>query len=271
MHEVPCVPPVSIGKDGPDLRESRSNGFSAYVPRSAGVGPGRGFKDAILRHERHESIDVVAVPRVGKVLQYLRGDFRNRRLHDHAAPPTGCTVKSVYWRPPLMWAPSCCIRPRSICRRPTRWLPARVDRSNDHEDIAAEAQGAGRIRASAAPSSAAGAGGGEAPELALSEPLDSRASLRAHPRRRAAQGSLSEARAAAVKRSRPAPCASARADASSQTSNNQTASRAAASPSMRTTHSPPPAQSVAPPLRRRRPGAARWRRCGSRPAATAPA
>jgi type I restriction enzyme R subunit len=42
----------------------------------------------VVNHERHQGIDIVPIPRVGKRLQHFRGHFRNRRLHD-GAPPTG--------------------------------------------------------------------------------------------------------------------------------------------------------------------------------------
>ena len=82
MDKVARVPPVGIGKDSPDLRVTRSYGFSACVPGSADVSAGRGLKDTVLRHERHERIDIVAIPCVGKGLQNVRGYFRNYRLHD---------------------------------------------------------------------------------------------------------------------------------------------------------------------------------------------
>ena len=71
-------------------------------------------------------------------------------------------------------------------------------------------------RAYAAPSSADGAGGCEAPEPALFEALYSGPSLRAHPRRRAAQGSARAARTAASKRCRRPAHGFARAATSEQ-------------------------------------------------------
>ena len=92
-----------------------------------------------------------------------------------------------------------------------KWLPRAHFERRPATLVPAEAQPAPTLRAYVAPSSAAGAGGRKAPDLALFEPLYSEASLRGHPRRRAAQGSLSEAKAAALKRGGGAGCASARA------------------------------------------------------------
>ena len=86
MNKMARVPPVGIGKDSPDFREASSYGFAAYVSGSADVSAGRGLEDTVLCHERHESINIVAIPRVGEGLQYFRGYFRNHCLHDRAPP-----------------------------------------------------------------------------------------------------------------------------------------------------------------------------------------
>lgn len=91
MDKMARVPPVGIGKDCPDLREASSHGLPAYVPGSTDVSADRGFEDTILRHKRHESIDIVAIPRVGEGLQKFRGHFRNHRLYDRAPPYSLCT------------------------------------------------------------------------------------------------------------------------------------------------------------------------------------
>ena len=88
MDKMAHISPVGIGKDPPDFREARSHGFSANVPGAADISASKGLEDAVLCHKLHENIDIVAILRVGKGLQYVRGHFRNQHLHDRA-PPTG--------------------------------------------------------------------------------------------------------------------------------------------------------------------------------------
>ena len=100
---------------------------------------------------------------------------------------------------------------------PVRWLPANVDGLIPAGRNAASSRGAGGWAASRLCGAEQRSGRGRRAlraGLALFEPLYSWASLRVHPRTRAAQGSACAASTAAVKRSCPAPCASARADAS---------------------------------------------------------
>src|SRR6185369_5576727 len=79
--KVARVSPVGIREGCPDLREASSHGLTACVPRAADVWARRGFENTVFGHERHEGIDVVAIPRIGKSLQELRGDLSNQIRH----------------------------------------------------------------------------------------------------------------------------------------------------------------------------------------------
>ena len=54
---------MGIGKGRPNFRKTRSHGFAARVPGATNGRACRSFEDTILCHERHEFIDIVAIPR----------------------------------------------------------------------------------------------------------------------------------------------------------------------------------------------------------------
>ena len=54
----------------------------ARVPGAAAVRACRGLEDAVIAHERHESIDIVAIPGIGESLQDLGGDRSDDVRHD---------------------------------------------------------------------------------------------------------------------------------------------------------------------------------------------
>ena len=62
-------------------------GLAAFVARTAGVGPCCRLEDAIIGHERHQGVDVVAIPCVGKRLQDFRCHFGHCIRHDLFCPP----------------------------------------------------------------------------------------------------------------------------------------------------------------------------------------
>src|SRR3990167_4221391 len=82
LDEMAGVAPVSIGKGRPDFSESGPHCLTARVPGAADVWTCRGFKNTVIAHERHEGIDIVAIPRIGKGLQGLAGDRCNYVRHD---------------------------------------------------------------------------------------------------------------------------------------------------------------------------------------------
>ena len=81
VDKMARIPPVGIGKDCPYLREASSHGRRACVSGSADVRARRGFEDTILRHERHEGIDIVTIPCLREGLQVVgRHIFADRSL-----------------------------------------------------------------------------------------------------------------------------------------------------------------------------------------------
>jgi hypothetical protein len=82
MDKMPRVAPVGIGESRPDFSEGGPHCLMARVPGAADIRARRGFKDTVIAHERHEGIDIVAVPRIGKGLQDLGGDLCNQVRHN---------------------------------------------------------------------------------------------------------------------------------------------------------------------------------------------
>jgi len=101
------IAPVRIGEGCPDLREASSHRLTACVPGAADIWSCRSCEDTILRHERHEGIDIVAIPCIGKGLQKLRGDLRNHIGHDLSLPFSFYTGVIVL-RPTYSELPKCC-------------------------------------------------------------------------------------------------------------------------------------------------------------------
>src|SRR5512139_1042192 len=84
--EMARTAPVSIRERRPDFGEASSNSFTADISSAADVGTGRCFEHAIVGHEGHKGIDIVAIPGIGEVLQDLDGDLLNNVRHDHEPP-----------------------------------------------------------------------------------------------------------------------------------------------------------------------------------------
>jgi hypothetical protein len=82
VDEVPRISPMGIGERLEDLCEPRPHGFSPRVACAADAGACGRVEDAVLRHERHEGIDVMAIPRVGEGLQDRRRDCLSRWAHE---------------------------------------------------------------------------------------------------------------------------------------------------------------------------------------------
>lgn len=82
MDKMAGVAPVSIGKGRPDFSEGGPHCLTARVPGAADVWACGGFKNTVITHERHEGIDIVAIPRIGKGLQDLGGDLCIHVRHD---------------------------------------------------------------------------------------------------------------------------------------------------------------------------------------------
>jgi hypothetical protein len=66
---------MSIRKGCPDFGETSSHSLAADISGAGNVGTRRSFENAIFSHEIHESVDIMAVPRIGEALQELNGDL----------------------------------------------------------------------------------------------------------------------------------------------------------------------------------------------------
>ena len=76
-HEMACITPMSIGKGRPDSGETSSHRLSADITSAGHVRTRRRFEDAVISHEGHERIDIVAIPGIGEILQDSNGDLLN--------------------------------------------------------------------------------------------------------------------------------------------------------------------------------------------------
>lgn len=65
------VTPVRIGKRRPHVREGSPHGLATDIRGAAHVRTGRRIEAAVVGHESHEGLDIVAIPRVGERLQHL--------------------------------------------------------------------------------------------------------------------------------------------------------------------------------------------------------
>src|SRR5437667_5766192 len=65
--------PSSVWERCPRQRKTAAHGFAAFVARPAFVEPGCRLEDAVVGHERHQGVDVVAIPCIGKRLQEFCG------------------------------------------------------------------------------------------------------------------------------------------------------------------------------------------------------
>src|SRR5688572_4377607 len=79
--EMMCIAPMSIGECHPDFGETSSHGLAANVPGAGNIGTGRGFENAIFSHERHESVDIVAIPGIGEGFQDINTDLLTHMRH----------------------------------------------------------------------------------------------------------------------------------------------------------------------------------------------
>jgi hypothetical protein len=87
------VNPPGIRKSCPDICIACPDGLPAHIPSTAYIRSGGAFEDAVVRHEGHEGIDVVPIPRVGESLQDVHGDLVVRHfsspLPDHFPQSVG--------------------------------------------------------------------------------------------------------------------------------------------------------------------------------------
>src|SRR5688500_5535834 len=79
--EMTGVVPMGIRKSRPHFGKASSHGLAPDVSRAGDVGTRRCFKNAVFSHEGHESVDIVAIPRIGEVLQDLNGHLLTRIRH----------------------------------------------------------------------------------------------------------------------------------------------------------------------------------------------
>ena len=80
--EVARIAPMSIRKSRPDFGETSSHRLAADISGAGNVGARRSFEDAVVSHEGHKSIDIVAIPGIGEILQDLNGELLNHIWHD---------------------------------------------------------------------------------------------------------------------------------------------------------------------------------------------
>ena len=71
--EMAWIIPLRIGIGLPDFHESAAYLLFTAKRRACDLVPGVGVEGAILRHERHQVVDVVPVPGVGESLKSLDG------------------------------------------------------------------------------------------------------------------------------------------------------------------------------------------------------
>jgi hypothetical protein len=65
---VTGVIPAGVRKRFPDIGKTRPDLFTTRVASAANVRARRRFEHAIVRHERHQRIDIMSIPRIGKCL-----------------------------------------------------------------------------------------------------------------------------------------------------------------------------------------------------------
>jgi len=71
--EMARIVPLRIGIGLPDLHEPVAHFLFAVKRRACDLVAGVGLERAIVRHERHEVVDIVPVPGVGESLKSLDG------------------------------------------------------------------------------------------------------------------------------------------------------------------------------------------------------
>src|SRR5688500_13788141 len=81
-YEMKSVAPVRIRERRPHLRKSGAHSLSTLEARPADFRSSGRLEHTDISHERHERVDVVAVPCVGKCLKPLSRDFDNDLRHE---------------------------------------------------------------------------------------------------------------------------------------------------------------------------------------------
>jgi len=71
--EMTRIAPVRVGERRKDIGKCGPHGFRPDVSRAGDIRTRRCFKDAIVRHERHEGIDVMPIPGIGEILKRFNG------------------------------------------------------------------------------------------------------------------------------------------------------------------------------------------------------
>src|SRR5688500_1636747 len=82
LNKVARVTPMGIRESSPHLGKTSSHRLASGIAGTTDVRPGRGLEHAVLAHERHERIDVVAIPCIGERLQDFNGDLAHHSSHD---------------------------------------------------------------------------------------------------------------------------------------------------------------------------------------------
>src|SRR5215510_6403823 len=85
---MPGVAEMHVGKPPENTREAFEHLLTAYVALAGGLRSGARLEDAVLCHESHEEVDVVAIPAFRERFQVLNG-HRHRVLHWHATVAPG--------------------------------------------------------------------------------------------------------------------------------------------------------------------------------------
>jgi hypothetical protein len=80
LYEVPGIAPVGIGILGEDRSVCSPHGLLSLVPFPVNVIASRGLEDSIVRHHRHQQVDIMTIPGIGECRQqFLKVAIR--RLH----------------------------------------------------------------------------------------------------------------------------------------------------------------------------------------------
>jgi hypothetical protein len=76
------VAPVSITEGRPHFGETGSYSLTAYISSAGNLRTCGGLEDTIVGHERHQRVDIVAIPGIGEGSQHLDSDLLNHIWHD---------------------------------------------------------------------------------------------------------------------------------------------------------------------------------------------
>ena len=71
MDKMPRIAPMGVGKRRPDICKRGPDGLTSGKATATDIWTRRSLEHTVLRHERHEGIDIVTIPCLGERLQVL--------------------------------------------------------------------------------------------------------------------------------------------------------------------------------------------------------